>query len=148
MCFNGLFNALFLPIQEVVYCTAVTTHPDSSFFSFVLCLSPGQIQEVSLSQEETAPQVEVTPDLDLEVVPESSGDWPNVFSWSQTEQTPEIDKKIGQSTEYSLTFTSERQSLTKHCPPLMRVIKLGTVTEDVINRGFLPQQQPPAVCPD
>ncbi|XP_028282065.1 zinc finger protein 236 isoform X2 [Parambassis ranga] len=40
----------------------------------------GQIQDVSLSQEETAPQVEVTPDLDLEVVPESSGDWHNVFS--------------------------------------------------------------------
>ncbi|XP_070691522.1 zinc finger protein 236-like [Pempheris klunzingeri] len=39
----------------------------------------GQIQEVSLSQEEPVPQVEVTPDLDLEVVPESSGDWHNVF---------------------------------------------------------------------
>ncbi|XP_056236976.1 zinc finger protein 236-like [Seriola aureovittata] len=39
----------------------------------------GQIQEVSLGQEETAPQVEVTPELDLEVVPESSGDWQNVF---------------------------------------------------------------------
>ncbi|XP_060938042.1 zinc finger protein 236-like [Limanda limanda] len=40
----------------------------------------GQIQEVSLSQDETAPQVEVTSELDLEVVPESSGDWQNVFS--------------------------------------------------------------------
>lgn len=76
MCFNGLFNAPLLPIQEV-YCTPVTSAPPhSSFFSFVLCLSPGQIQEVSLSQEETAPQVEVTADLDLEVVPESSGDFP------------------------------------------------------------------------
>ncbi|TMS11071.1 hypothetical protein E3U43_020064 [Larimichthys crocea] len=35
----------------------------------------GQIQEVTLSQEEPANQVEVTPELDLEVVPESSGDW-------------------------------------------------------------------------
>uniref|UniRef100_A0A8D3A4H1 C2H2-type domain-containing protein n=2 Tax=Scophthalmus maximus TaxID=52904 RepID=A0A8D3A4H1_SCOMX len=40
----------------------------------------GQIQEVSLSQEEAAAQVEVSPELDLEVVPESSGDWQNVFS--------------------------------------------------------------------
>ncbi|XP_028326294.1 zinc finger protein 236 [Gouania willdenowi] len=39
----------------------------------------GQIQDVSLGQEESAPQVEVTPELDLEVVPESSGDWHNVF---------------------------------------------------------------------
>ncbi|KAM7420296.1 hypothetical protein PAMA_014824 [Pampus argenteus] len=39
----------------------------------------GQIQEVALGQEEPAPQVEVTPELDLEVVPESSGDWHNVF---------------------------------------------------------------------
>ncbi|KAK2910564.1 zinc finger protein 236-like isoform X1 [Channa argus] len=39
----------------------------------------GQIQEVSLGQEEAAPPVEVTPELDLEVVPESSGDW-HVFS--------------------------------------------------------------------
>ncbi|XP_053183269.1 zinc finger protein 236-like isoform X1 [Scomber japonicus] len=39
----------------------------------------GQMQEVSLSQEEAASQVDVTPELDLEVVPESSGDWHNVF---------------------------------------------------------------------
>ncbi|KAF7669195.1 hypothetical protein LDENG_00228350 [Lucifuga dentata] len=39
----------------------------------------GQIQEVALSQEEPVSQVEVTPELDLEVVPESSGDWHNVF---------------------------------------------------------------------
>ncbi|XP_037640983.1 zinc finger protein 236-like [Sebastes umbrosus] len=39
----------------------------------------GQLQDVSLSQEESAPQVEVTSELDLEVVPESSGDWHNVF---------------------------------------------------------------------
>lgn len=45
---------------------------------------PGQIQDVSLSQEDPAPQVEVTPELDLEVVPESSGDWHNVFPWPQT----------------------------------------------------------------
>lgn len=53
-------------------------HAPHSSFSF-LFLPPGQIQEVSLSQEEPAPQVEVTPELDLEVVPESSGDWHNVF---------------------------------------------------------------------
>ncbi|XP_011603674.2 zinc finger protein 236 [Takifugu rubripes] len=35
----------------------------------------GQIQEVPLSQKEPSPQVEVTPELDLEVVPESSTDW-------------------------------------------------------------------------
>ncbi|KAK7887145.1 hypothetical protein WMY93_026766 [Mugilogobius chulae] len=41
----------------------------------------GQIQDVSLGQDDTAPsQVEVGPDLDLEVVPESSGDWHNVFT--------------------------------------------------------------------
>ncbi|KAJ0065922.1 hypothetical protein NL108_000174 [Boleophthalmus pectinirostris] len=41
----------------------------------------GQIQDVSLGQDDTAPpQVEVGPELDLEVVPESSGDWHNVFS--------------------------------------------------------------------
>lgn len=51
----------------------------SSFFLFPLFLHPGQIQEVSLGQEEAASQVEVTPELDLEVVPESSGDWQNVF---------------------------------------------------------------------
>ncbi|XP_038145267.1 zinc finger protein 236-like isoform X3 [Cyprinodon tularosa] len=37
----------------------------------------GQIQDVSLGQEEPAPRVEVTPELDLEVVPESAGDWHN-----------------------------------------------------------------------
>ncbi|XP_063343312.1 zinc finger protein 236-like [Pelmatolapia mariae] len=40
----------------------------------------GQIQDVPLGQEEAAPRVEVTPELDLEVVPEATGDWPNVFS--------------------------------------------------------------------
>ncbi|KAM4632763.1 zinc finger protein 236 [Polymixia lowei] len=39
----------------------------------------GQIQEVTLSQEEQGSQVEVTPELDLEVVPEAPGDWHNVF---------------------------------------------------------------------
>ncbi|KAM3872736.1 zinc finger protein 236 [Diretmus argenteus] len=39
----------------------------------------GQIQEVTLSQDDPGSQVEVTPDLDLEVVPESSGHWHNVF---------------------------------------------------------------------
>ncbi|XP_049902815.1 zinc finger protein 236-like [Epinephelus moara] len=39
----------------------------------------GQIQDVSLSQDESVAQVEVTPELDLEVVPESSGDWHTVF---------------------------------------------------------------------
>lgn len=40
----------------------------------------GQTQDVSLSQDEAAQhQVEVTPELDLEVVPESSGDWHSVF---------------------------------------------------------------------
>ncbi|XP_030605130.1 zinc finger protein 236 isoform X1 [Archocentrus centrarchus] len=40
----------------------------------------GQMQDVPLGQEDAAPQVEVTPELDLEVVPEATGDWPNVFS--------------------------------------------------------------------
>ncbi|XP_005450717.1 zinc finger protein 236 isoform X1 [Oreochromis niloticus] len=40
----------------------------------------GQIQDVPLGQEEATPRVEVTPELDLEVVPEATGDWPNVFS--------------------------------------------------------------------
>ncbi|XP_035808978.2 zinc finger protein 236 isoform X2 [Amphiprion ocellaris] len=39
----------------------------------------GQMQDVSLGQEDPTPPVEVTPELDLEVVPESSGDWHNVF---------------------------------------------------------------------
>nr|XP_057908770.1 zinc finger protein 236-like isoform X1 [Doryrhamphus excisus] len=39
----------------------------------------GQIQEVTVHQEEPPSQVTVTPELDLEVVPESSGDWHNVF---------------------------------------------------------------------
>ncbi|XP_035985898.1 zinc finger protein 236 isoform X3 [Fundulus heteroclitus] len=39
----------------------------------------GQIQDVPLGQEEPAPQVEVTPELDLEVGPDSTGDWHNVF---------------------------------------------------------------------
>ncbi|CAG6015971.1 unnamed protein product [Menidia menidia] len=38
-----------------------------------------QMQDVALGQEEPSPQVEVTPELDLEVVPESTGDWHNVF---------------------------------------------------------------------
>ncbi|XP_072316378.1 zinc finger protein 236-like isoform X1 [Eucyclogobius newberryi] len=41
----------------------------------------GQIQDVSLGQDDTvSSQVEVGPELDLEVVPESSGDWHNVFT--------------------------------------------------------------------
>lgn len=41
----------------------------------------GQIHDVSLGQDDTAPpQVEVEPELDLEVVPEPSGDWHNVFT--------------------------------------------------------------------
>ncbi|XP_054898100.1 zinc finger protein 236-like isoform X2 [Poeciliopsis prolifica] len=39
----------------------------------------GQLQDVSLGQDEPAPPVEVSPELDLEVVPEPSGDWHNVF---------------------------------------------------------------------
>ncbi|KAM9310495.1 zinc finger protein 236 isoform 2-T2 [Pholidichthys leucotaenia] len=39
----------------------------------------GQVQDVALSQDEPAPQVEVTPELDLEVVPESAGDWQHVL---------------------------------------------------------------------
>ncbi|XP_041844446.1 zinc finger protein 236-like isoform X2 [Melanotaenia boesemani] len=39
----------------------------------------GQIHDVPLGQEEQVAQVEVTPELDLEVVPESAGDWHNVF---------------------------------------------------------------------
>ncbi|XP_034729238.1 zinc finger protein 236-like [Etheostoma cragini] len=39
----------------------------------------GQIQDVPLNQEDSAHQVDVTPELDLEVVPESSADWHNVF---------------------------------------------------------------------
>ncbi|RVE62310.1 hypothetical protein OJAV_G00155830 [Oryzias javanicus] len=40
----------------------------------------GQIQDLPLDQDEAAPQVGVTSDLDLEVVPESTGDWQNVFT--------------------------------------------------------------------
>lgn len=47
--------------------------------TFSFFVPPGQIQDVSLSQEDSAHQVEVTPELDLEVVPESSADWHNVF---------------------------------------------------------------------
>lgn len=58
-------------------------NPNPEFFlkiNFPFLFSPsGQIQEVSLGQDQPPPQVEVTPDLDLEVVPESSGDWHNVF---------------------------------------------------------------------
>ncbi|XP_061572310.1 zinc finger protein 236-like [Cololabis saira] len=39
----------------------------------------GQIQDMSLGPDEPGAQVEVTPDLDLEVVPESAGDWHSVF---------------------------------------------------------------------
>ncbi|XP_047455577.1 zinc finger protein 236-like isoform X2 [Mugil cephalus] len=39
----------------------------------------GQIQDVAVGREEPVSQVEVTPELDLEVVPESSSDWHNVF---------------------------------------------------------------------
>uniref|UniRef100_A0A1A7X756 Zinc finger protein 236 n=1 Tax=Iconisemion striatum TaxID=60296 RepID=A0A1A7X756_9TELE len=39
----------------------------------------GQIQDVPLGQEDPATPVEATPELDLEVVPESAGDWHNVF---------------------------------------------------------------------
>ena len=46
--------------------------------SFFISDSPGQIHDVSLSQEESAAEIEVTPDLDLEVVPES-GEWHTVF---------------------------------------------------------------------
>lgn len=62
--------------QGVVHCTPVML---LILHFFPLFLPPGQIQEVSLSQDEPAPQVEVTPELDLEVVPESSGHWHNVF---------------------------------------------------------------------
>ncbi|XP_024119272.1 zinc finger protein 236 [Oryzias melastigma] len=40
----------------------------------------GQIQDLPLDQDDSAPQVGVTSDLDLEVVPESTGDWQNVFT--------------------------------------------------------------------
>ncbi|KAM9807354.1 zinc finger protein 236-like isoform X3 [Syngnathus typhle] len=39
----------------------------------------GQIQDVTLRQEEPTTQVTVTSELDLEVVPESSGDWQHDF---------------------------------------------------------------------
>ncbi|XP_034031282.1 zinc finger protein 236-like [Thalassophryne amazonica] len=39
----------------------------------------GQIQVISVGPEEPRPQSEATPDLDLEVVPGSSGVWQNVF---------------------------------------------------------------------
>ncbi|XP_061919552.1 zinc finger protein 236-like [Entelurus aequoreus] len=47
----------------------------------------GQSQDVTLRQEEPPSQVTVTPELDLEVVPESSGDWHNVFPLMNTEKT-------------------------------------------------------------
>lgn len=40
---------------------------------------PGQLQEVSLSEGVPEVQVEVAPELDLEVVPEPTGDWHSVF---------------------------------------------------------------------
>lgn len=74
--------------------------------SFKLILhfpSPGQIHDVSLSQEESAAEIEVTPDLDLEVVPESSGEWHTVFPWPQS--TAESDSTV-QCTEHWLSFTT------------------------------------------
>ena len=50
--------------------------PTVSYCVFPL---PGQVQDVSLCQEEPGAPAEVTADLNLEVVPESSGDWQNVF---------------------------------------------------------------------
>lgn len=78
---------------------------------------------MSLSQEEPAPEVEVTPELDLEVVPESSGDWHNVFPWPQTTRVPE-SKSTVQCTEHWLSFTNKQRSFAKHFPPLKGVIWL------------------------
>lgn len=61
------------------YFTAIESCKSFLILYFPFFLPLGQIQEVSLGQEEAAPQVEVTSELDLEVVPESSGDWHNVF---------------------------------------------------------------------
>lgn len=70
-------------------------------------LPSGQIQEVTLSQEEPANQVEVTPELDLEVVPESSGDW-HVFPWPQTTK-PQSQKALYSvlSTDWVLELNSK-----------------------------------------
>lgn len=74
------FSSVFCAVICFSYYLIAQSLQSSLFFLFFfLFLHPGQIQEVSLGQEEAAPQVEVTPELDLEVVPESSGDWHNVF---------------------------------------------------------------------
>lgn len=70
MCVN-----VFLPMLK-----RISLEESCKSTHFSLFLLPGQIQDVPLGQEEAAPRVEVTPELDLEVVPEATGDWPNVFS--------------------------------------------------------------------
>lgn len=89
------------------------TAPESHEHLLILhfFLPSGQIQEVTLSQEEPANQVEVTPELDLEVVPESSGDW-HVFPWPQTTK-PQSQKALYSvlSTDWVLEL-----SFAKHFP--------------------------------
>lgn len=56
--------------------------PVSSLISWLFPRPPpptGQLQEVSLSEGVPEVQVEVAPELDLEVVPEPTGDWHSVF---------------------------------------------------------------------
>lgn len=71
------FIELFIP-RELFYSNC---HANVLLFPFFFYFSAptSQLQDVSLGQEETTPQVEVSPELDLEVVPESTGDWQNVF---------------------------------------------------------------------
>lgn len=119
-----------------------------SHFSFsLLFLLAGQIQEVSLSQEETAAQVEVTPELDLEVVPESSGDWHNVFHWLHTTRVKQ------HCTVYwaLIKFYNWTGKLCQTFPPPQR----GCLVEDIMDLvrgtvypGLLPSSQSPAVYPN
>lgn len=52
---------------------------------FFLPATTGQLQDVSLGVDEPAPRVEVSPELDLEVVPEPTGDWHTVFPWLRSQ---------------------------------------------------------------
>ena len=88
-CWCSSMNACKWAFQSalITYVKKDFTACESHFsFSFLFLLA-GQIQEVSLGQDEAVAQVEVTPELDLEVVPESSGDWHNVFHWPTAHHT-------------------------------------------------------------
>lgn len=87
-----------------------------------LFLPLGQLQEVSLSEGGAAPQVEVTSELDLEVVPESSGDWHNVFPWAQTTQDPHQKVVLSFTAElYQASSSSFSSQKTEECGDLLHL---------------------------